>query len=186
MTTTALLVTGTVGAGKTTTAELVGRRLGEAGAANAVIDLDEIRRFWPMPAGDPFGVEIELANLSALADNYRRFGASRLVLAGVIETQAERALVQAAVGVPLTVCRLRLPLAVVRRRLAARHAEDAEVLTWHLDRAGVLEDILDRARVADLVVDVDGLGPAEAADRVLDAVSRAGWAQPTVDPPDVR
>lgn len=163
----ALLITGTVGAGKTTTAEQVGRRLGEAGTAYAVIDLDEIRRFWPTPPGDPFGVQIELANLTALAANYLGAGSQRLVLAGVVETRAERRRIRAAVGVPLTVVRLRLPLAVVRQRLATRHTEDADVLAWHLARAEVLEEVLDAARVADLVIDIDGLDPAEVAQRVL-------------------
>lgn len=165
----ALLITGTVGAGKTTTAEQVGRQLGEAGTAYAVVDLDDIRRFWPMPPGDPFGVEIELANLTAMAANYLRAGAQRLVLAGVVETGAERERIQVAVGVPLTVVRLRLPLAVVRQRLTTRHAGDTDILTWHLARAAVLEEILDASRVADRVIDIDGLDPAEVAGRVLNS-----------------
>ncbi len=168
MTVSALLITGTVGVGKTTTAEQVGRRLGEAGTAYAVIDLDEIRRFWPMPPGDPFGVQIEVANLTAVAANYLRAGAEWLVLAGVVENQGQRQLIQAAVGVPLSVVRLRLSLAVVRQRLAVRHAADPEGLSWHLDRAGVLEDILTTAQAEDLVIETDGLDPAEVAERVLD------------------
>lgn len=168
MNTSALLITGTVGAGKTTTAEQVGLQLGEAGTPYAVVDLDEIRRCWPMPPGDPFGVQIELANLTALAANYFRAGAQRLVLAGVVETRAERELIQAAVGVPLTVVRLRLPLVVVRERLTTRHADDPDGRTWHLARAGVLEEILDAAAVADVVIDTHGLDPAEVATLVLD------------------
>lgn len=176
----ALLITGTVGAGKTTTAELVGRQLGGVATPYAVIDLDEIRRYWPMPPGDPFGMVVELENLSTMAATYVRHGAQRLVLAGVVETRADRLLVEAAVGVPLTVCRLRLPLDAVRARLANRHADDPETQVWHLDRAQVLEDILDANQVADQIVDVGGLSPGEVAERVL---AEVGWAPPAAARP---
>lgn len=170
--TQALLITGTVGAGKSTTAELVGRRLCEAGTPYAVIDLDEIRRCWPVPPGDPFGMAVQLENLTAMSATFRRHGAHRLVLAGVVETSADRQLIEAAVGVPLAVCRLRLALELVRARLTERHADDLEAQVWHLHRAEVLEDILDANQVADRVVEIDGLAPGEVADRVLTEV---GW-----------
>lgn len=65
----ALLLTGTVGAGKTTTADAVGLRLEAASVPHAIIDLDEIRRMWPHPASDPFGSRIERRNVESLASN---------------------------------------------------------------------------------------------------------------------
>jgi adenylylsulfate kinase-like enzyme len=47
----ALLLTGTVGIGKTTVAVAVGDLLREREVANAVVDLDELRRAWPSPPG---------------------------------------------------------------------------------------------------------------------------------------
>ncbi|WP_431837305.1 adenylyl-sulfate kinase [Cellulomonas sp. Y8] len=168
----ALLLTGTVGAGKSTTAHHVGELLAERGVPHAVVDLDELRRSWPAPPGDPFQQDLELENLRAVAAVYRRRGASRLVLAGVLEDRASRAAYEDAVGVPLTVCRLRLPVPAVRDRLDARHAGYPSVLAWHRHRAGELHAILEGARVEDAVVDVDGLAPAEVAAAVLRAV---GW-----------
>ncbi len=82
---TALLLMGTVGAGKTTTADAVGLHVEAASVPHAIIDLDEIRRMWPRPASDPFGSEIELRNVESLSANYVEAGADRLVLAGVCE-----------------------------------------------------------------------------------------------------
>ncbi|GIG34901.1 zeta toxin family protein [Cellulomonas pakistanensis] len=168
----ALLLTGTVGAGKSTTAAHVGELLAGRGVPHAVVDLDELRRSWPAPPGDPFQQDLELENLAAVAAVYRRRGAVRFVLAGVLEDAASRAAYAAAVGVPLVVCRLRLAVPAVRDRLNARHAGYPSVLEWHRHRAGELHDILERARVEDHVVDVAGLAPAAVAAAVLRAV---GW-----------
>lgn len=168
----ALLLTGTVGAGKSTTARHVGELLAERGVPHAVVDLDELRRSWPAPPGDPFQQDLELENLRAVAAVYRRRGAVRLVLAGVLEDREARARYAEAVGTPLVVCRLRLDVPAVRDRLDARHAGYPSVLAWHRHRAGELHDVLEAARVEDHVVDVAGQTPAEVAAAVLRAV---GW-----------
>ena len=168
----ALLVTGTVGAGKSTTADHVGELLAERGVPHAVVDLDELRRSWPAPPGDPFQQDLELENLRAVAAVYRRRGAARVVLAGVLEDRESRARYADAVGMPLVVCRLRVAVPAVRDRLDARHAGYPSVLAWHRHRAGELHAILEAARVEDHVVDVAGQTPAEVAAAVLRA---AGW-----------
>jgi len=86
----ALLLTGTVGVGKSTTAEGVGEALQVVGVPHAVIDLDAIRCSWPTPADDPFGFDLELRNLAPLVTNFLMAGAQRLVLAGVCESQRDR------------------------------------------------------------------------------------------------
>ncbi len=65
-----MLLTGSVGSGKTTTADWVAGQLGAMGVEHAVIDLDAIRRFWPTPTGDRYGFEMELRNLAPLVSNY--------------------------------------------------------------------------------------------------------------------
>jgi len=168
-------VTGTVGAGKTTTAERVADRLAARGVAYAAIDLDAIRHFGPTPADDPFGSEIELRNLGPLVRNYLANGAERIVLAGVCETAADRLRYEGVLGIPLTVCRLRVPAAELESRLHQRHVEDATGLSWHLSRAGELDAILDLSAVADVELTVSQLSRDEVADAVLRAV---GWSRP--------
>ncbi|HWC22169.1 MAG TPA: hypothetical protein VG502_07725 [Flexivirga sp.] len=159
-----LLITGTVGAGKTTTAYAIGDLLRERNISHAVIDLDEFHRLWPPPEGDPFKQQVELANLRAVAANYRAAGATYLVLAGVVlhdRTRYEKAL-----GEPVLLCRLRPQLDLVGARLIARH-EPGDERDWHVRRAPELEKLLDAAATADLTIDVADETPAQVAARVL-------------------
>ncbi|MHA6765424.1 DEAD/DEAH box helicase family protein [Streptacidiphilus sp. PAMC 29251] len=86
----ALLINGTVGAGKTSAAVAVGDLLTTRGMPHAVIDLDWLSQSWPTPQGDPFNFDLLLRNLRGIATNYLDAGAVRLVLAGVVEEHDER------------------------------------------------------------------------------------------------
>ena len=168
----ALLLTGTVGAGKTSVADAIGDLLTEAGVPNAVIDLDWLRRSWPCPPDDPFNLAMTLRNLRPVARNFLDAGAVRLVLAGVVESHEERRLYREAIGIDLVVCRLLVDLPTVRQRLMKRHGTDAAGLRWHLDRSGELDSILDRARVEDVTVDAATGSITEVAAAVLTATRR--------------
>ncbi|MCX4722431.1 hypothetical protein [Streptomyces sp. NBC_01306] len=149
----ALLINGTVGVGKTTVADAVGDLLADVGTPHAVLDLDRLRQSWPAPPGDRFNFTMLLRNLRSVAGNYVEAGATRLVLAGVIERQNERKQLADAVGVDLTVCRLRAELPVIHKRLAQRHDGEPEALRWHLDRSAELDAILTRSAVEDFAID---------------------------------
>ncbi|WP_250036302.1 adenylyl-sulfate kinase [Paractinoplanes maris] len=169
----ALLITGTVGAGKTSAAEAVGDLLTAREIPNAVIDVDWLRRCWPSPPGDPFHGALTLRNLRAVTRNFVEAGAERIVLAGVIESRAERHAYEDALGRPLSVCRLRVALPAVHDRLRRRHAGEPAALAWHLGRSGELERILAAAAVEDTVVDVT----TETVPQVAALVVR-GWMGP--------
>ena len=172
MTPEALLVTGTVGVGKTSVAEAIGDLLRDAQVPNAVIDVDWLRAAWPAPPGDPFNQAMALRNLAAVGANYLAAGAARLVLAGVVETRADRHAHAAALGVPMTVVRLVADPDVLRARLLRRHDADDEARRWHLARAGELHTILERSATEDHLVDTSRLTAPEAAVEVLGA---SGW-----------
>ncbi len=169
----ALLITGTVGSGKSTTAQAIGGLLRKDAIPHAVIDLDALRNAWPSPADDPFHERLMLANLGAVARNHVVAGAVRLVVAGVLEDLAQRPLYEQAVGMPLSVCRLPLDLADVQARLHRRHRDDLEALNWHLQRSGELDAVLDAAEVADVE---EGVKAEQTPAQVAQAVVRAvGW-----------
>lgn len=168
----ALLITGTVGMGKTTTAHAVGDLLREQRTPNAVVDLDELHHTWPAPADDPFHTALELANLTSVAANFRAAGVRRLVLAGVVEGVGARTAYRIAVDMPLIICRLVVDLDAVAERLRGRHAPGA-ARDWHLARSGELDAILDRESAADVTVRVGVDTPVDVARRVLTAV---GWS----------
>ncbi|MFI5711399.1 adenylyl-sulfate kinase [Kribbella sp. NPDC051620] len=168
----ALLITGTVGVGKTTTAWAIGEHLQELGIPHAVIDLDELRRGWPAPAGDPFNLELELTNLASVAKNYRAAGAIRVVASGVVESRAAVRRYESAVAMPLKLCRLKTDLERVRARLTERHPPGPD-RDWHLRRSGELDLILDAGLDGDCeLVDPALDAPAQVARRVLRAI---GW-----------
>ncbi|SDJ46248.1 hypothetical protein [Streptomyces indicus] len=168
----ALLLTGTVGVGKTSVADELGDRLATAGVPHGVIDLDRLSQAWPAPADDPFNAALMLRNLKAVAANYLAAGARHLVLAGVAEDETDRGRLADALGVPLAVCRLTVQLPVVHERLRHRHEDRPDDLAWHLKRSGELAAILDRARVEDFTVDATHAPVGEVADVVL---AGAGW-----------
>ncbi|WP_406285307.1 AAA family ATPase [Streptomyces sp. NBC_00209] len=170
----ALLINGTVGVGKTTAADEVGGLLAEAGVPHAVLDLDWLRRAWPAPPGDRFNFAVLLRNVRSVAGNYVDAGATRLVLAGVIEQRTERERLAEAVGVELTACRLRADLTALHRRLAQRHQGEPEALRWHLDRTTELDGILDRAALDDFTIDTTD---TPASDVALSVLKAAGWQQ---------
>ncbi|WP_426520923.1 AAA family ATPase [Diaminobutyricibacter sp. McL0618] len=168
-----VFLNGTVGAGKTTTADALSKQVSQSGVHNAIIDLDDIRRSWPAPAGDPFNHELELRNLAVLVANYREAGAERIILAGVVEVRSELARYRAAVqSERMFVARLVVDPDVVKARLLQRHAGDPEAIDWHLDRAVQLEHILDEAECDDEVFDTTNRSAAEVAASIR---ARLGW-----------
>ena len=172
MTLDTVLLNGTVGVGKTTTAYAVGKLLARKKVPHAVIDLDEPRRMWPSPPGDRFHRALSMRNLTALAAGYQEAGAERLVLAGVVETHRDVSAIQEAVGGPLAVVRLVASGDITDDRLRGRHVRDEEGLSWSLKRRGELHAILDSAGLDDHVVPSDGRLPATLAEEVAELI---GW-----------
>jgi hypothetical protein len=94
------------------------RLLEQRGERYALLDLDYLS--WAGAGADDreaeFGLMLE--NLAAVAANYRRAGIRLFVLAYFVRSPAEVQAVRVALGLPLQVARLTVPLAVIERRLA--------------------------------------------------------------------
>ncbi|HEU5007639.1 MAG TPA: hypothetical protein VFT67_11730 [Jatrophihabitantaceae bacterium] len=166
-----LLITGTVGVGKTTVAEAAGQLLAGREVPHAVIDLDQIRLLWPSPDADRFNLAIELRNLASLAANYRDAGAQRLVLAGVIERRSDLAEYERACGGAVVVVRLLGAASTIEQRLSMRHMHSPEELAWHLARRAELDSILDAAQVSDADIVIAERTPTVATE----VLQLAGW-----------
>lgn len=173
-----MVVTGPVGVGKTAVAVAVSELLGRAGIRHAMIDMDHLRWCYPASADDPFETALGLRNLAAVAANYRAAGAERLVVADVIESRADLAGYREAIpDATILVVRLQARLETIVARLTNREAGAG--LDWHRRRAAELNELMDRSRVEDILVDTDGKTAAEAA---REALTRAGWPGAS-DPP---
>ena len=167
----ALVLTGTVGAGKTIVAQCLGSVLAAADRPHGIVDLDWLVNRFPRPQDDPFDFRLMLRNLEALAKAFLRGGAEWLVVAGVVETHQRRDSVAAALGVPTILSRLRADLTVVHGRLRLRHDGDVASLDWHLRRSGELDALLGGAALEDVSVDAYSSDAMTVALRVFDWIS---------------
>jgi len=176
-----VLVTGTVGVGKSTIGLAVAERASAGGSTTAFLDVDELSRLWPAPQIDPFRDELTLNNLRAVVPNYEAAGASLLVLAWVIQTAEDLTDLEGALGSSVTAVRLLGAPAVVEARLRDRHQGPAsDGLAWHLQRAPELAAIQDDLALP--VIDASG-SVDEVAKEVLETLAGgAGLGKLGLDP----
>jgi hypothetical protein len=169
-----VLIHGSVGTGKTTTAEVLGDEVRQRGIPGAVIDVDWLRRSWPSPAGDPFRTALALANMQAITANSRRAGARLLVVATVVDTPDELERTASALAARRMLhVRLTASPDAVLSRLTRRHNDDEAALPWHAQRHPELADILDQAGFTnDLQVDTTDKSVANVAHEILAAIVR--------------
>jgi adenylylsulfate kinase len=165
-----MLVTGTVGVGKSTVAAEINDALADLKIPSAAVDLDAL--VWQWPSTSNWNSDLMFENLASLWPNYQAHGATRLILAGVLEDRAELVRYRAAVpGAQITVCRLVAPEAVRRDRLR-RRMPPGPSRDWHLDRTVELERTLDRLAVGDFAVEN---GDRPVRDVAIEVLARAGW-----------
>lgn len=165
-----LVITGTVGVGKTTTGVAISEILDQQGIAHALIDQDMLRWSSPRPVDDPFNIAVGLRNLAAVWANYRAAGTERLILVDVVETGDELDGYHAAIpDATIQVVRLTASLPAILRRLEGRESEAS--LAWHQRRAPELIAIMDRNQVG-VKVDTEDRTSSDVANEIL---RRAGW-----------
>lgn len=166
-----LLITGTIGSGKTSVASEVSEILISRNVPNAVLDLDWLGQVYPGKSDDRYNQRLILENLSAIWPNLREAGAGRLVLARVIEDRSELAEYRKAIpGAAITVVRLKASPEVLKERIRLREGELS--LDRHLARTIELDLILEKSRPEDHVVVNEGKSLNEVALEVLTIV---GW-----------
>jgi hypothetical protein len=166
-----LMLSGPVGAGKSTIGAEIARLLREAGVPGAFVDLAVINQAWPAPVDDQWNDRLVHDNLDCMWRNFAAVGASRLVLCRVLEDRSLLRRVEAAVpGAYIIVVRLRVPLATIEERLRAREAP--RPADWYVDAARYLVDRMEVAGVDDHVVDNDNREPSDVASTIL---HRIGW-----------
>ena len=127
-----LIISGSMGTGKTTVLWEASDLLAEAGTPHAAIDLDWLGQMHPQRS--PHSQRLVFTNLAAVWPNYLAAGAERLIVARVVEDRAELAHYQAAVpGAQPIVCRLTAPIALMHERVRIR--EPGMNLEHALERA---------------------------------------------------
>jgi chloramphenicol 3-O-phosphotransferase len=164
-----LIISGTIGAGKSTIGLAVQELLEDLELPHAFLDLDRLTDTYPK-AGR-FNDEVMYKALAALWPVYRSLGAERLVLSRVVEDLSELGDYEAALGgCSVTVVLLRASEDRRLKRIAARAFGDS--LRWHLSRSAELDQVLSDSHAYDFEVDNDERDPSDTAREILEKV---GW-----------
>jgi hypothetical protein len=167
-----LLITGTIGSGKTVLAADIGELLEDREPRTAIIDLDWLGWVSSTPHGSNAIDHLILSNLAAVWPNFEATGAGRLVLA---RTVLDRGLIQRigeAIGpVSLTIVRMTASPDTIAERLGAR--DTGAVLAQHLAEASEFDRVLDELGAEDFQVSNDGRPIREVSEEI---VARAGWS----------
>jgi hypothetical protein len=165
-----LVISGSMGAGKTTVLSEASDLLADAGIPHAAVDLDWLGIVHPPQAGHADA--LVFANLAAIWPRYREAGARRLIVARVMEKRDDlERYAEAVPGAEIVVCRLTASLEAMQDRLRAREPGLFQVKA--LARAAELDSILVQSQAEDFVVDNDrGRSITDVARAVL---AGAGW-----------
>ena len=165
----AVLICGAYGTGKSSLAADIAELLESKGVPYAALDLDWLA--WAnVPDGHGHGGErVMLANLAAVVANFRAAGMTRFVLAGLLTGLEERERLREALGMPMRVVRLTVPIEEIERRLSPHPTSG---------RAGDLEEA--RRQVATGVgvglEDIAVANDRRSADVAAEIVAWLGWA----------
>lgn len=164
-----LIITGSMGAGKSSVLAEASDILTLRRVIHAAIDMDALG-FAHLPTGDG-NDGVMYRNLESVYKNYASLGVTRFLLARAIEDRAELDLCRSAVAATSTVvCRLTVSLDVMERRVKAR--ESGILQREFVARVAILEATLDRVRLEDFTVANENRPLSDVA---LEMLTKAGW-----------
>jgi len=164
-----LIITGTMGAGKTTVLAEASDILALRHITHAAIDLDALGLAHLPSAASDDGVTYR--NLQSVCRNYASHGVKRLLLARAMEDRAELELCRSVVSATNTViCRLIASIETMQRRVKMRELGVSQ--RDYVARVPKLNVILDRARLEDFTITSENRSPTDIA---VETLVKAGW-----------
>jgi hypothetical protein len=164
-----LIITGTMGAGKTSVLGEASDILALRQIAHAAVDVDALG-LAHLPSGDRNDA-VMYENLRSVCKNYADLGVQRFLLARALEDRVQ--LERCREIVPATntvVCRVTASIAAMKRRVQMR--ETGISRREYVARVEKLNAILDRARLEDFIVSNENRSLTEVAEEML---IKAGW-----------
>lgn len=161
-----LVITGTVGVGKSSVADEVYEILKKQSAHLALINLDELGYTGTAPKDDPFNINLRFKNLQAIWKNYEEAGTKGVIIPFVVEhRQSIKRFTQAIPNADIHVIRLDAPIDVVKERIRKRPMGGS--LEWHLKRAAELAQILKHNKPEDIVIETVGKSISDVAKEII-------------------
>jgi predicted kinase len=164
-----LVITGSMGSGKTTVLDEASDILALRRISHAGVDLDGfLIAHFPSDVGDE---SVMYRNLQCVWENYAARGVKRLLLARAIERREELNRILDSVGAEkLTVCRLIASVETMQERVAQR--DTGQLQARYVARVAELNMLLDRDHLEDFSV-VNEKRPV--SDVAREMLTRAGW-----------
>jgi hypothetical protein len=164
-----LVITGTMGSGKSSVLVEASDILALRHIAHAAIDVD-VLGISHLPSGDASDAVMHV-NLRSVCQNYAALGVRRFLLARALESRADldrcRNIFPAANTV---VCRLTASIAIMQQRVTMR--EVGVLREEYIDRVVKLDAIVDRAQLGDFTVVNENRSLTDVASEML---AKAGW-----------
>ena len=163
-----LIITGSMGAGKTSVLGEASDILALQNLSHAAIDLDAFGLAHLQAASNRV---VMYRNLRCVCKNYASLGVRRFLVARAIEDHAALECCRKAVSARNTiVCRLTASLRTMRQRVKMR--ESGVLREQFVARVSDLNSILDRTGLEDFAVTTEGRSVSEIAHQML---LKAGW-----------
>lgn len=164
-----LIITGSMGSGKTAVMLEASDILTRRGILHAAIDLD-ILGIAHLPS-DAACDEVMFRNLHVVTRNYVAAGINRFLLARALENRLALDRCIAEVGAEaVVVCRLIASIATMQQRVGLR--ELGMDRSKYIQRVSTLQDTIDRAQLEDFEVRNEGRSITEVASELLE---RSNW-----------
>ena len=154
-----LVISGAMGAGKSTVMEAVGDLLVERDVPSSMIDLDFLGQVYPPPPDDPVLNGLIVESLAALWPGFSRRGVRLLVAARLIRSAAIWESYRSSIpGAEWTLMRVTAPREVIEARLRKRHELDISprVLERHSRWSIEVTQDLDEREIEDFTVVNEG------------------------------
>jgi hypothetical protein len=165
-----LIISGSMGAGKTSVLGEASDILALRHITHAAIDLDALGLAHFESTSDHTD-EMMYRNLQCVSANYAALGVTRLLLARAIESRAELERCRTVVSAKNTVvCRLTSSIETMRRRVQMR--ESGVLQRGYIARVAELNAILEGVRLEDFAVSSENRSVTDVA---LDVLGKAGW-----------
>jgi len=164
-----LVITGAMGAGKTSVVGEASDILTLHYIAHAAIDVDALGlAYLPTASGND---DVMYGNLRSVCDNYASLGVTRFLLARALESRAELDLYRGIVlATDTMVCRLTADIETMERRVKERESGVSQ--REYVARVAKLNVVLDHARLEDFCISSENRSITEVAHEML---VRAGW-----------
>src|SRR5277367_3882688 len=159
-----LVITGSMGAGKTSALGEASDLLTLRSIVHAAIDVDSLGlAALPTASGND---EVMYSNLRSVCNNYASLGVTRFLLARALESRGELDLYRGiALATNTVVCRLIANMATMERRVKERESGLSQ--RDYVARVAKLNVILDRAQLEDFSISSENRSITEVAQEML-------------------